>query len=54
MTLRSAVRAALSAIIAGALLASVAWPASAGAESDGHGAGLQRAAYFIQWGIYAR
>ena len=50
----SVVRAVLSGLIAGFLLATSAGAASAGAESDGHGAGLQRVAYFIQWGIYAR
>jgi chitinase len=50
----SVVRAVLSGLLAGVLLATSAGAASAGAESDGHGAGLQRVAYFIQWGIYAR
>src|SRR5437660_11617404 len=51
----SVIRAVLSGLLAGALLATSAGAASAGAESDGHGAaGLQRVAYFIQWGIYAR
>jgi len=50
----SVVRAVLSGLLAGILLATSAGAASAGAESDGHGARLQRVAYFIQWGIYAR
>ena len=48
------VRAMLTGLLAGALLATSAGPASAAAESDGHGAGLHKVAYFIQWGIYAR
>jgi chitinase len=46
----------LTGLLAGALLATSAGPAgaAASAESDGHGAGLQKVAYFIQWGIYAR
>jgi len=50
----SVVRAALSGLLAMALLATSAGAAGAGAEADGHGDGLQRVAYFIQWGIYAR
>lgn len=51
----SMVRAALGGLLAGALLLTGAGPASAGAEPDGHGgAGMQRVAYFVQWGIYAR
>jgi chitinase len=49
------VRAALGGLLAGALLVTSAGSASAGEESGGHGgARLQRVAYFIQWGIYAR
>jgi chitinase len=51
----SVVRAVLSGLLAGLLLATSAGAVSAGAESDGHdGARLQRVAYFVQWGIYAR
>src|SRR5215472_15244160 len=50
----SVVRAALSGLLEMALLATSAGAAGAGAEADGHGDGLQRVAYFIQWGIYAR
>jgi chitinase len=52
----SVVRAVLTGVLAGALLATGAGAAgtAAAAESDGHGAGLQKVAYFIQWGIYAR
>ena len=51
----SAVRAALSGLLAGALLLTSAGAASAGEDGNG-GAGdrLQRVAYFVQWGIYAR
>jgi chitinase len=46
----------LTGLLAGALLATSAGSASAAAaaESDGHSARLQKVAYFIQWGIYAR
>jgi chitinase len=52
----SVMRAVLTGLLAGALLATSAGSAgaAAAAESDGHGAGLQKVAYFIQWGIYAR
>ena len=51
----SIVRAALCGLLAGALLVTSAGAASAGDEPDGHGgAKLQRVAYFVQWGIYAR
>src|SRR5215831_216710 len=52
----SVVRAVLTGLLAGALLATSAGSpgAAAAAESDGHGAGPQKVAYFIQWGIYAR
>jgi chitinase len=51
----SVVRAVLSGLLAGTLLATSAGAVSAGAESNGHdGARLQRVAYFVQWGIYAR
>ncbi|HEY4027641.1 MAG TPA: glycoside hydrolase family 18 protein [Candidatus Dormibacteraeota bacterium] len=51
----SMVRAALSALLAGALLLTTAPAAGAGQEAtERDGAGLQRVAYFIQWGIYAR
>src|SRR5215472_302721 len=50
----SVVRAALRGLLAMALLATSAGAAGAGAEADGHGDGLQRVAYFIQWGIDAR
>src|SRR5215467_11150432 len=50
------VRAVLTGLLAGALLATSGGSASmaAAAESDGHSARLQKVAYFIQWGIYAR
>jgi chitinase len=55
MRLTSVVRAVLSGLLAGALLAASAGAASAGAEPDGRdGSRLQRVAYFVQWGIYAR
>src|SRR5579859_5374628 len=50
----SVIRAALGGLLAGALLATSAGSAGAAAEPDGHGAGMQKVAYFIQWGIYAR
>jgi chitinase len=50
----SVMRAALGALVAGVLLAGGAGPASASEQRDDHGAGMQRVAYFIQWGIYAR
>lgn len=50
----SAVRAVLTGLLAGTLLAASAGAASAAAASDGHGARMQKVAYFIQWGIYAR
>jgi chitinase len=51
----SMVRGALCGLLAGALLLTGAGPASAGADSDRQGgAGMQRVAYFVQWGIYAR
>jgi chitinase len=55
----SMVRAALSGLLVGALLLGAAPAASAGQdagqEGNGRGGdGLQRVAYFIQWGIYAR
>ena len=49
------VRAALGGLLAGAMLLTSAGAAGAEAGSDGHdGAKLQRVAYFVQWGIYAR
>jgi len=51
----SAVRAALSGLLAGALLLTSAGAASAGEDGNGRaGDRLQRVAYFVQWGIYAR
>jgi chitinase len=50
----SIVRAVLSGLLTGALLLTSAGAASAGDERDGHGDRLQRVAYFVQWGIYAR
>jgi chitinase len=50
----STVRAALGGLLAGALLLTGASAAGAGEEAGGHGAKLQRVAYFVQWGIYAR
>jgi chitinase len=53
----SLVRGALSGLLPGALLLSSAGAASAGSGEgpDGHrGDRLQRVAYFVQWGIYAR
>jgi len=49
------VRAVLGGLLAGALLLTSAGAAGAEAGPDGHdGAKLQRVAYFVQWGIYAR
>lgn len=50
----SVIRAVLGGLVVGALLATSAGSASAAAEPDGHGARMQKVAYFIQWGIYAR